>query len=79
MDRPLKFKKKSSQIHEGSTYDDATGRVTAVLNGAVGAYHNVHPDTVAAWEKSDSPGTFFHDFIKGRKGEPKKHEYTRVR
>ena len=78
MDRPLKFKKKSSQIHEGSTYDPDTGRVTAVLNGAVGAYHNVHPNLIEQWEKADSPGTFFHQHIKGSKEHPA-HEYTRVR
>lgn len=79
MDRPLKFKEKSSQIHDGSTYDPSTGRVTAVLNGAVGAYHNVSADLISEWEKSDSPGTFFHDHIKGRDKSSPIHKYTRVR
>ena len=78
MDRPLKFKKKSSQIHEGSTYDPDTGRLTAVLNGATAAYHNVKPELIEGLESADSPGTFFHQHIKGPKGQPK-HEYSRVR
>ena len=73
MDRKLKFKKKSSQIHEGSTYDDGTGRLTAVLNGSVVAYHGVHPDTISGLEKADSPGSYFHEHIRN------KHEFSRVR
>ena len=73
MDRPLHFKKKSSQIHDGSTYDDSTGRLTAVLNGSVHAYHNVNPEVAEGLEQADSPGTYFHENIRN------KHEHTRVR
>lgn len=70
MDRPIRLRKKSSQIHEGSTYDDATGRFTAVLNdGHVHAYHSVPAEIIDGLEKSDSPGTYFHDNIRGRKGQ----------
>jgi len=64
MDRPLRFKKKSSQIHDGSTYDDSTGRLTAVLNGSVHAYHNVDPEIIDGLEQADSPGTYFHAHIR---------------
>ena len=78
MDRPLRLKHKSSQIHEGSTYDPETGRLTAVLNGAVAAYHGVHPDIIDGLEKAESPGKYFHEHIKGPKEKPI-HEYSRVR
>ena len=77
-DRPLRLRNKnSSQIH-GGTYDPATGRLTLQLNGAVGAYHAVHPDLVTGLEESESPGTFYHQHIKGPKDAPK-HQYSRVR
>jgi len=73
MDRPLKLKKESSQIHEGSTYDPSTERLTTVLNGATVAYHQVSPEIIAGLEQADSPGTYFHQYIRNA------HKNTRVR
>ena len=73
MDRPLKLKKKSSQIHEGSTYDPSTERLTTVLNGATVAYHQVSPELITGLEQADSPGSYFHQHIRNA------HKNTRVR
>jgi hypothetical protein len=73
MDRLLKLKKKSSQIHEGSTYDPDTGRLTTVLNGATVGYHSVPQELIDGLEKADSPGTYFHQHIKSQ------HQFSRVR
>ena len=72
MDRPLKLKP-SSQIHDG-TYDPQTGRLTVVLNGGVvHAYHSVDPKYVEGLESADSPGKYFHQFIRNA------HQTSRVR
>jgi hypothetical protein len=73
MDRPLKLKKKSSQIHEGSTYDPDTERLTTVLNGATVAYHQVPQELIDGLEQADSPGSYFHQHIRPH------HQYSRVR
>lgn len=76
-DQPLRIKK-SSQVH-GATYDSATGRLTLLLNeGAKVAYHDVSQETALGLEKSDSPGRYFHEFIRGPKNDPK-HKFSRVR
>ena len=77
MDRPLKLKNPSTQIH-GGTYDPATGRLVAELNGATFSVHNVHPDLIDGMEKADSHGKFFHQYILGSQKQPL-HEFTRVR
>jgi hypothetical protein len=84
MDRPLKLKNKSSQIHEGSTYDPRTERLTTVLNGATVAYHNVPqfsskeeedrgPGSIEGLENAESPGSYFHRHIRPH------YQYSRVR
>jgi len=83
MDLPLKLKKKSSQIHEGSTYDPRTERLTTVLNGATVAYHNVPqfsskeesngPGSIDGLENAESPGLYFHQHIRPH------YQYSRVR
>jgi hypothetical protein len=75
-DQPVRLKK-SSQVHE-ATYDPSTKRCSVVLNGATVAYHQVEPQTIAEWEKADSPGKYFHEFIRGPKDNPK-HKFSRVR
>jgi hypothetical protein len=71
-DRPLKLRQ-SSQIHKGSTYDDETGRLTAVLNGGVYSYHDVPPEKIEGLEKAPSHGDYFHKHIRGQ------HEFNRVK
>ena len=73
MDRPLKLKVNSSQIHDGSTYDPDTGRLTTVLNGSTHAYHNVPAEFIEGLESSDSPGKYFHQHIRNA------HKVSRVR
>jgi len=72
VDRPLKLKNKSSQIH-GGTYDDDTGRMVLVLNGATVAYHNVDAKHAVGIENADSHGDYFHKHIRPH------HQYSRVR
>ena len=77
MDRPLKIKP-SSQVHSG-TYDPQTERLTLELNGGSHAYHNFPQDLVDGLEKASSPGTFFHDNIRGRDPKNPPYKTTRIR
>lgn len=77
MDRPLKLKNPSSQIH-GGTYDPVSKRLVVELNGSEHSVHNVHPDLVDGLEKADSHGKYFHQHILGSVKKPL-HEFTRVK
>jgi KTSC domain len=56
----------------GSDYDAETQRLTIqFVNGAIYRYHGVPQTTVDTLHQSSSPGTYFHDKIKGNYPEQK--------